>query len=255
MEDDNGYSIQGLGTGFEVIQAIQTLGGGGVTDVAEHLDRSKSGVHSHLTTLHQLEYLVRDGDTYYLSQRFLKLGLEARDRHKIYRIARPRVKTLATASGGVAYLLIQEFGWGFYLYHATDDDISEERAITDGEQVPLHTTAGGKAILANISPESRAGILDERGLDQRTEQTITDRSELEEQLKRIREGSLAFERSENRTGWHGIAKPITAPDDSIAGAVGVTAPSDQIDGKTLEVEVAPQVNSTARNVELDLLSQ
>lgn len=57
-----------------MIDALEELGGTGMTDLAEHLDLSKSAVYKHLYTLKERQYVVKDGNDYRLSLQFLTLG-------------------------------------------------------------------------------------------------------------------------------------------------------------------------------------
>jgi DNA-binding IclR family transcriptional regulator len=64
-----------------------------------------------------------------------------------------------------------------------------------GRRVPVHSTALGKALLAD-RPEPR--LPDE--LERQTEHTITDHQALAEELCRVRERGYAVDREENSTG-------------------------------------------------------
>jgi len=247
--------VRGTKTAFHVIEGLKTLQGAGVTELADHLDMSKSGVHNHLQTLHMLEYVRRDGDTFRLGQRFLELGERARSSAAVYRVGKPTIDNLARTSGGLAGVLVHEYGDGVYLYCKKGKQITERTALGDGTRVPLHATAGGKAILANLPDEGRESVLDTDELNAVTEYTVTSRPELEDELQTIRESGVAYENQEYEPGYHGVAVPVTGRDGTMTGAVSVTAATEQISGRTLEENISGQVLSAGKKLERKLLEE
>lgn len=82
-------------------------------------------------------------------------------------------------------------------------------AASLGERLPLHATAGGKAILAQLSHDEVRALLPER-MPAYTEQTIVDREELIRQLAEVRETGMARADSELSQGLYAVGVPIPA---------------------------------------------
>ncbi len=80
-------------------------------------------------------------------------------------------------------------------------------AASLGERLPLHATAGGKAILAQLSDAEIVETLPAK-LERFTEHTIVSRTALIDQLNTVRESGLAFVDSELSLGLSAAAVAI-----------------------------------------------
>jgi len=236
---------------FEVVEALRELDGAGVSEVARHLDKPTSTVHDHLRTLEEEEYLVKEGNTFHVSTRFLQLGEHARNRKGAFEIAHPEVEDLAEQTGEHANLMIEEHGLGVFLYKAVGSD-AVQLDTHAGMRVPLQTTALGKSIMAHRPAEEVDAILDRHGLPQVTESTITDRDELFEQLEEIRERGYAYDDAERVKGMRCVAAPITDEDGRAIAAVSISGPKSRMRGDRFIEEVPELVLRTANVVEVNL---
>ena len=245
--------VRGTKTAFQIIEGLKTLQRAGVTELANYLDMSKSGVHNHLQTLHALEYVTRDGNTFQLGQRFLEIGERTRTSIPLYRFGRSIIDNLARTCGGLAGALIEENGDGVYIYTKSGREKTGDPPVWDGFRVPLHATAGGKAILAGLPDDTRQSIVESNELEAITEHTATTRSELRNELQVIRERGVAYENQEYESDRHAVAVPVSDPDDAVAGAICVTATTSETSGRTLEEEVSGQVISAGKELERELL--
>lgn len=228
MTREPNTSVRTTARSLDIIETLRELDGARLTKVASHLDLPDSTVHNHLTTLVQRGYVVRNGNTYRVSLRFLDLGEYARSRRKIYEVARSEISDLADETGEAANLLVEEDGSGVYLHtvRATDGIPLD---IYPGKHVGLHTTALGKAILAHL-PDSRIEtILDHRGLPSQTPKTITSTDELSEQMGEIREVGYAVNDEERIRGVRSIGVAIKNENGQVIGAIGVAGPASRVD--------------------------
>jgi DNA-binding IclR family transcriptional regulator len=90
--------------------------------------------------------------------------------------------------------------------------------------MPMHSTAIGKALLAHASPEIRTAVLT-GPLPRRTPHTVVAPGLLEQQLDRVLETGLAYEREESTPGLLCVAAPVLDPGSgAILAAVSVTGP-------------------------------
>jgi len=236
---------------FEIVEALRELDGAGVSEVARHLDEPTSTVHDHLQTLEAEEYLIKEGSTFHVSTRFLQLGEHARARKKAFEIARPEVEDLAEETGEHANFLVEEHGLGVFLYKACGSE-AVQLDTHAGMRVPLQTTALGKSIMAQRPTEEVDAILDRRGLPQVTENTVTDRDELFEQLAAIRERGYAYDDAERVKGMRCVAAPITDDDGRGIAAVSISGPKSRMRGDRFTEAVPELVLRTANVVEVNL---
>ncbi|WP_436907702.1 IclR family transcriptional regulator [Halosimplex marinum] len=236
---------------FEIVEALRELDGAGVSEVARYLDKPTSTVHDHLQTLEEEEYLVKEGSTFHVSTRFLQLGEHARDRKKAFEIARPEVEDLAEQTGEHANLLVEEHGLGVFLYKACGSE-AVQLDTHAGMRVPLQTTALGKSIMSQRPREEVEAILDRHGLPEVTENTVTDRDELFEQLEEIRERGYAYDDAERVKGMRCVAAPITDDEGRGIAAVSISGPKSRMRGERFTEEVPELVLRTANVVEVNL---
>lgn len=247
------YPVGAVATTIGVIETLAANGEMGVTELARHLDLSKSAVYKHLATLERLEYVIGEEGRYRLGLGFLSIGLETRDRLPLYRIVVSAVEDLAGTTGEITNLLILEHGHGVYAYQA---DAGRETTdwLRAGDRVPLHATAGGKAILAHLSADRTTAIIERHGLPAFTERTRTDPDSLRRELDSIRDRGLAFDRGEHRPDWRCVAAPILA-DGRVIGAITVSGPARRMSGKTLEEDIAGLVVSASNAIEVASLAE
>jgi DNA-binding IclR family transcriptional regulator len=90
-----------------------------------------------------------------------------------------------------------------------------------GVTFPIHCTANGKALLAELPDEQIERMLPEH-LKALTPATITTREQLLTELKRIRSERIAFDREEHTIGICAVGK--TVRDDSRGNLIAITIP-------------------------------
>lgn len=245
------HAVKSVETGFRILDTLKELDGAGVSELATHLEIPKSTVHNYLSTLVQEEYVVKDGSSYRVGIRSLEYGAYARSQLDIYNIAKPEVDELATTTGELANLMIEEHGRGSYLHRARGENAVQVEAHV-GTRVPLHGTGLGKAILAHFPDDRVDEIIDRHGLSSSTPDTITDRAELEKELAQIREEGVAFDDGERISGLRCVAAPILSTEDRILGAISVSGPSNRIQDDRFTDELPSRVLEAVNVIELNV---
>ncbi|WP_129115583.1 IclR family transcriptional regulator [Halegenticoccus tardaugens] len=243
--------IGALETSLRVLEALKHLGSAGVTELAKELNIPKSTVYTHLNTLRQNEYVVREGDAYRVGLKFLDLGEHARNRMRVYDVAKSQVDHLAEETGELANLLVEEHGEGVYVYRARG--AQAVRVDTHaGMRVKLHCTSLGKAILAFLPKEQVDAIVDRWGLPDRTSRTITDREALDEELAAVRERGFAQDDGERLPGLRCVAAPIVGQNGHAVGAISVSGPTSRMKCEKFTEEIPELVQSAANVTELNM---
>jgi IclR family acetate operon transcriptional repressor len=233
-------------TTLQVVEAIKELDGASVTEAAERLGMSKSNVYKYLNTLEHEGYLTKESDEYQIGLKFLDYGEHVRNRQQLYEIAAPQVQELAEETNEMANLLIEEHGMGVFLLKANSDQ-AVNLDTHAGMRVYLHTTALGKAILAHLPDRRVEAILDQHGLPQVSEKTVTERAELADTLNDIRKRGYAFDDEERLHGLRCVAMPITTTDGDVLGAISVSGPTSRLGEERFTTEI-PDKLFTAKNV-------
>lgn len=229
---------------LQILSAVRELDGAGVTELANHLDMSKATVHHHLGTLERNEFLVKDDSTYRLGLRFLEMGESARRQTDVFHIAKSEIDGLAEETGELANLMIEEHGRGVYVHIAAGDQ-AVRLDTKVGTRQYLHTSALGKAILANMPPEQFEEVIGRHGLPAQTSNTVTDKETLEAELDQIRERGVAFDGEERAEGIRCVAAPVTDNRNQLIGAVSVSGPSTRMKDDRFHETIPEMVQDAA----------
>lgn len=246
--DTDSKTIGSDETLLDIIECLDRTEGARVTEIAREVDISKSSVHAHLSTLRQRGYVVKEDDVYRLGILFLNLGSTARNRMTFYNSIRPRIERLAGKTGERAQFVIEEHGLGYVVYRSWGEHaVQVEPQI--GEPRNLHANASGKAILSALGDDRVREIVDHWGLPERTPHTVTDRTELLDELETIRERGYAVNKGESREGFSAFGAPLRIGGE-VAGAITVSGPRTRMEDRPNE-EVVDQLLGVINELELN----
>ncbi len=251
MDNTNGRQLQTTSISLRVIEMLRELDGGRVTELADALELAPSTVHSHLATLLSNGYVVKTGDEYYLSLRFLDHGDYVRNRKQAYRVAASYTQQLAEETDCRAVFTVEENGRGVYI-HTSSGRHAVWTYSTVGKRFCLHQTASGKAILSRYPRSKVAEIIDQCGLPAATENTITDEETLFDQLGTIRERGIAFNYEEQLDGVKAIGVSVNGPNDQVIGAFSVASPANRLTDDRFEEDIPNTLLGIANEFELEL---
>lgn len=225
-------------TSLAIVAALRDLNGATIDDLSDSLGFAPSTVHRHLVTLREAGFVVQQGEYYHVGLKFLTLGGYAQRNVTAYPMIKEKVDYLAEETGERAQFIVEEHGRRIYLYTEVGESAVQTGAHI-GKRGDLHTSAGGKAILAELSEDRIKEILDEHGLPKRGRNTITSESQLFEELETIRERGYAFNRQETTEGVHAAGVAVTDANDEVLGAMSVSGPAHRLKGDNL-TEVFPE---------------
>lgn len=252
--DAEGRQLKTVTTSLRIVAALSELDGAGVTELADHLGLSKAAVHSHLNTLRENRLVAKEGSQYELGLRFVTLGEYVKHQNRLYTAGKDPVDELADATGEYAHLMAEEHGRGIHLYKAkAEGAVAKEYHRLNLERPDhLHYSSIGKAVLAYLPEERVRAIIDEYGLPQRTENTITDQAALFEELATVRDRGYAVNDEEEIVGLRAVGAPVRRSDGRVLGAVSVSGPTSRMQGETFETTVPEQVMEAANIIELNI---
>ena len=251
MAEKKAPAVKTARTTFEILEEVKERNGATVTELTDTFDLSKSSIHNYLSTLEQDGYIVKNDNVYRVGLRLLDLGGHARRREHLYDIARDAVTELGSETGELANLMVEENGKGVYLYQKQ----GKKAVMTDsyiGQRIYLHNTALGNAVLAHLSRERVHEILDHHGMPKTTENTITDRDELFDELERVRKRGVAFDDEARLKGLRCVAVPIVNNNDTVEGAISVSGPTSRLQEARFREELPEKLKSIANVIELNI---
>lgn len=248
----SGRKVKSVQTTCEILETLHAIDGGRISELAAKTGYSKATVHSHLATLRENEFVVKRGNTYNISLKFVDFATYAKKDVSIYEIAREEVERLAEETNEVANFMVEEHGRGVFLHKSRGKDAIQTASYA-GNRKELHCTALGKAILSQFPDERVEAILDAKGMPEYTENTITDKEELFEELETIREENVAFDDEEILPGLRCVAAPIHVQDKEIHSAISISGPTSRFRGKRFRNELVETVQSAANIIEVNAM--
>jgi DNA-binding IclR family transcriptional regulator len=204
-----------------------------------------------VASLHEEKFVIREGNEYRLGLRFLDLGTSVRNRREEYRMMKSTTRALAEKTGELVSFMVKENGRGVFLYRERGEQ-GVESAAHVGKRADLHTTASGKALLANLPQDEIREIIDEYGLSAQTEATITDKDELLEELDEIVESNLAFSVGEYTQGLASVGAPVVRPDGEVLGGLSVAGPRHRMTEERFHETIPQQLLSIVNEFELNV---
>jgi len=246
--DSSDRRIKTADTVFDIIEFIRTSKGAGLTDIADHTDLSKSTIHEYLNTLADRGYVIHDRDEYRLSLEFLDHGTHVRYNYSIFPLVLPFLRKLTNKTEGLVEFTIFEDG-----HEVPLELVRGQRAVRTvdriGQSYPVHATSAGKAMLSELSQADVEKIIDERGLPQVTEHTITDKDELFDELATIRERGYSFNDGELVEDIRAVATPISAEGYNQM-AIVVAGPYEWMQGSRYREDIPQALLEVKNEVEL-----
>lgn len=243
-----------------IVDLVQEHDGCTLSELTETLGTAKSTVHKHLCTLEREGYLTKEGDTYHIGLKFHYRGEYARLRKRGYRLAGRAVQRVIERTDEEADFVVENDGRILTIhesYHPSNPyheqyDSSVSGLSSSGTYYPMHCTAGGKALLAELPRERVDAIVDERGLPERTERTITTRRELRADLENVCERGYGITNQEFVEGLRAIGVAVKNPDGSLLGALTMSIPTYRRSERGVEEEASELLVEAAGDIEDEL---
>jgi DNA-binding IclR family transcriptional regulator len=251
MEDEPKTRSKTTETSLDIIDSIRELDGATIPELSDRLGLSESTVHRHLVSLQTYSYVVRRDEEYHIGLRFLTFGGYAQQQVTAYPMIKEKVDQLAEDTDERAQFIVEESGKRVYLYTEVGESAVQTGAHI-GRRGPLHVSAAGKCILANLPDERVEEIVGTHGLSERGDNSISTRAELTETLATVRERGYAFNRQETAEGVNAVGAPVLDKHDEIVGSLSISGPSHRLKGDRLLETCAEYVLTAANELELHI---
>lgn len=219
------HPVRTTETTLAIIETLDESDGANITELDSRLDVGKSAIHNHLSTLREHGYVFKADNEYHLGLKFLSIGGNIRENNQLYRKSKYIIENLEQGTEESFTLLTEEYGRGAVLYHSKGNQ-TVAKNIHIGQRPYLHSTAGGKAILAELPTDHVERILKQHGLPRKTENTITNRDELFEHLDQIHDQGYATNKGEWLASINGIGTVITNGNNTVLGALSIVKPAN-----------------------------
>lgn len=197
-------------------------------DVAGRLRLPRSTVYRLLSNIAEAGFLDYDEVTgcYRLGIRLASLGDLAQRSTRLQRTVYPTLQRLSAETQETATLMVRSGSEGL-----TIDVVESFQPLMVpgllGGRLPLHASAGGKVLLAQMPEPERRALL-RQPLKRYTATTITDYGRFSSELALVRERGYSTVRGEWVDELYGAAAPVLNHVGAVVGAITVGGPRTRI---------------------------
>lgn len=245
-------TIQSVDRAVAILERLAECGGSAsLSDVARDLNLNRSTVHGLLSTMRHRDIVAQDADGHYaLGIKLFELGTVAVSRLDLRTVAGPLLQQLVDEFQETVHLVV---GDGLDVVYIDKRESQRSMRIVSqvGHRLPAYCSAVGKAMLAHKSPEELEELLAGEELEPLTRNTITDKEQLKEHLRKIRERGYALDDEEIFEGLRCVAAPIRDHTGQVVAALSVAGPSVRLRPTRIN-DIVPAVIEAGREVSYQL---
>lgn len=218
-----------------------------LSDLAEAVAMPRPSVHRLLQQLEEVGVVQRDlsGRGYTVGPSWLWLAVDALSVVARRPPTRDVMRELVDQLGESCNLSILVEHEILYLARV-ECDWPLRMQLRAGSRVPIHCTASGKLLLAEMSTAQRQKLLRSLKLPRFTANTLTDPAQLEAECATIRARGISINREEYHLGLIGVAVPVKRSDGKVIAALAIHAPIFRMNVEGAELNVPLLTAAAAR---------
>jgi len=230
------YLVPALVRGLGILEYLSTRPEGAtVSDGATSMKLPKPSVFRMMVTLAELGYLQReaDGSSYRLGRKLLSIGYSVVDQQGLLQKSVDILRQLREITGETATLSVLSGNEGIIVEQFPSNH-AVKVIVQIGHRFPLHTAAPGKALLAFLPEDEKNQVTDSLKYKKFTDTTITSKREFLEELARVKNSGVAFDRGEELEDLRCVAAPVLDHYGYPVAALCASGPSSRIKDSDLE---------------------
>lgn len=180
------------------------------SEVANKVGIHRVTAHRLLETLYRANLLHKDINigVYTIGPELYVLGSIYIENNDIYKSASPVVKKINELTREVVAINVLDGRGDIMLLMREERQIGFRWGSHVSSTYPAYATAGGKALLSDLSEEEIDNFYPEEKLKQLTAKTISTKTQLKCELKEVKKTGLAFTREEYLDGIESVASGI-----------------------------------------------
>lgn len=226
--------------------------GVGIKDVSTSLHLPKGTVHRILSSLAQYGFIRQDAKTknYFLGLKLMDLGSLLAGQLDLRKVAEPILRELSEKTRETVHMVIMDRNEVVYIdkIERQVDTGGLKMASRVGSRNPVHSCAVGKALLSHMPEGVVDEILREKGLPQRTANTITDPRQFKDHLRLVQKQGYAVDNEENEQGIRCLAAPIFDEKGSPVAAISISAPAFRVTKRSVQNVIQREVVCAAAEI-------
>jgi IclR family transcriptional regulator, KDG regulon repressor len=218
--------------GLNLLELIaRSSDGSPLSELAVAASLDKATTLRLLMTLRELGWVRQDSSDrrYRLTGKMAHLSHIQADGLSMQVLARPHLTALRDLVNETVHLGVIRDEAVVYI-DKLESSSSIRLVSTVGQQMPVLTTALGRAIFSALPQRERAARIRSLPLPKRTRQTM-DKKQLLEELVASAERGYAIDHDENETGVSCVGAPILDPTGTPAAAISISGPTFRVAAK------------------------
>ena len=226
----------------------ETPAGLSLTDLSYQLGMPTATVHRLLSTFEESGFVEQDPEQglWFVGLKAFTVGNAFLSRRDFVASARPHMHALMDQCGETVNLGVIDDGEVVFISQVESREVMR-MIVRLGSRSPIHASGVGKALLANLSEQRLAQILQRRGLVHYTERTIVNPGQLREELERIRQLGYALDDEEHAIGLRCVAAPIFDENRQALAAISLSGPKARMTDARLD-ELGVAIRQTADEI-------
>ncbi|MGE4353671.1 MAG: IclR family transcriptional regulator [Oscillospiraceae bacterium] len=199
-------------------------------DIGNELNINQSTARRFLNTLIQCGYVQQEPKTarYFMTFKICKISNDVIDNLDLRRITHPYLVTLSKIFGESVCVAIEQNQSVVFVDVVTGPSNSLMSIHRVGSYGPMHCTGCGKILLLRFSEDEIDQYIQQKGLTRFTPNTLSDKSALLEELKKVKNNGYSCDDEECELGMRCFAYPLRNYSGEIVASISVTGPTARI---------------------------
>ena len=221
--------VQSLDRALSILERLAEADGMTLTDLAQSVGLAPSTTHRLLTTLQQRRFADFDEEygVWVIGVGAFNVGNAFLRNRRIVSLGRPVMRRLMEDVGETVNLAVED--QNELVYVTQFESHAPMRAFfRPGRRAPMHASAVGKAMLAEMDDATVTELLHRKGMPRFTDKTLIDPAALRAELVRVRERGWAVDDEEHTVGMRCVAATIHNEHAEVIAGVSLSGPSVRV---------------------------
>ncbi len=235
MKDtESRYMIPNLWRALDILEFLaREPEGKTISEVVEAINIPTNSVFRILRTLTARGYVLQQHKRYEVSSRLFALGAQAIAEETLFEKTYPVMRELRDTQKETVLLGKISEGTGVILEQIPG--LFPVKVVVEvGLRFPLHSSAPGKAILAFLPIEEQKALLKDYEYIVKTPTTIRNEKQMMDELRKIREAGISYDREESDAGVRCVCCPVLNSHGYPLVAIWITGPSSRMSPETCD---------------------
>jgi IclR family transcriptional regulator, pca regulon regulatory protein len=247
--------VQSFARGLAVLRSFgasapaQTL-----SEAAERAGLTRAGARRILLTLQQLGYVDCDGRLFRLTPKVLELGFAYLSSLPLWHLAQPPMEELVREIGESCSAAVLEGNDIVYVLRVPAGKIMAIN-LGVGSRLPAHCTSMGRVLLAGLDDVTLRHRLATLPITAHTSRTLTDRTAVFDEIRKVRAQGHALVDSELEEGLVSMAAPIVNRSGQVVAAINISGQIARTPVAQMQAEFLPRLLATAQRINALLRAQ